>query len=97
MAGIRDIVTVTQEQLNKIIADGKFIVRVGATINPEKRADDYERDGYTGVMYVAFTKNMMKAGDKLLRNGYGIYNRQGLSNAPEAPGYIYAIKGRKMA
>ena len=95
MAGIREIAPVTQEKL-KEIADGKFIARVGSTTNPENRANNYQHEGYAGVMYVAPTTNMMKAEDKLLGSGYGVHNVHEMSNAQETNGYIYAIKGKKM-
>jgi hypothetical protein len=94
MSGIREIIPCTQEELREI-ANDKFSVRVGATVNPENRSNLYKHEGYAGTMYIAPTTNMMKAEDKLLEAGHGVHNVHQVSNAQEAPGYVYVIKGKK--
>ena len=98
MAGIREIVEVTQKELHEIVGE-RGAIRVGATVDPDRRANGYESDGYAGTMYVAKTENMMKAEDRLLKEarktGGGRHNVQDLSNAAEDPGYVYVIKGRR--
>jgi hypothetical protein len=98
---IREIVEVSQGELLDMISNGKSVVRAGASVDCNKRANGYEHDRYSGVMYAARTKNMMKAEDKLLeagrRNNSCIHNQQQLSNMPESPGFVYAIKGKKFS
>ena len=81
-------------ELQKIAA-GKSVARVGATENPQQRAGQYAREGYSGQMYKFKTQNMRKAEDKLLQQSAGTHNVQERSNAPDEPGYVYALKGRK--
>ena len=91
---IRDHKSVSFGELRKIVA-GKSVVRVGATENPQQRADQYAREGYSGQMYQFRTQNMHRAEDRLLQQAAGTHNVQERSNAPDKPGYVYAIKGRK--
>lgn len=72
-------------------------VRGGATINPEKRASGYAREGYGGTMVVARTGNMRDDEDALLERGNFRHNKQGLSNVKAKAGYVYVIKGKKKA
>jgi len=94
MGRIPKIHYVTQEKLRKM-AKRQSIARVGATSNPKGRASRYHHEGYAGDMYVARTRNKMKAEDKLLRTP-GRHNFHQLSNAQEAAGYVYAVTGKKM-
>ena len=70
------------------------MARVGATEDPKQRAGQYAREGYSGEMYQFKTQNMHKAEDRLLQQA-GTHNVQQKSNAPDKPGYAYALKGRK--
>ena len=96
---IRETVEVSQGQLHKMIEKEKGVIRCGATANYNNRANGYEREGYSGVLYYARTKNMMKAEDNLLKTGSNsgscIHNQQGQSNMQEKPGYVYVVKGKK--
>ena len=60
----------------------------------DRSADQYEREGYSGVMYFFRTKNMMRAEDELLEYP-GTHNVHEWSGAQPKPGYVYVIKGRK--
>jgi hypothetical protein len=91
---IRDHKPVSFGELQKIVAE-KSVARVGATENPQQRADQYAREGYSGQMYQFRTQNMQRAEDRLLQQGGGTHNVQERSNAPDKPGYVYALKGRK--
>ena len=84
----------TFKELHQIAAQSG-VIRVGATNDPNRRANQYEREGYSGQMYYFKTENMRKAEDKLLEQAAGIHNVQQRSNAENKPGYVYAIKGRK--
>ena len=84
----------TFNELQQIAAQSGGI-RVGATDDPNRRANEHEREGYSGQMYYFKTENMRKAEDKLLEQAPGIHNVQQRSNAEDKPGYVYAIKGRK--
>lgn len=68
--------------------------RVGATVNPENRRKQYRSEGYTGTFYYAQVRNM-KAAEQMLLSCVGTgncpRNVQSGSNAPEGPGYVYAI------
>ena len=90
---IREIIEVTQAELNEIVQENNSI-RVGSTIDPERRANEYERDGYSGIMYIAKTTNMQYAEDKLLEYK-PLHCIQSTSNAANEPGYVYVINGRK--
>lgn len=70
-------------------------VRAGVTTNPEVRAFFYERDGYSGTMYLARTRDMRRAEDKLFSRRDYRHNVQRRSNAKAEPGYVYLIVGRK--
>ena len=91
---IRDHKPVSFGELQKIAA-GKSVARVGATENPQQRADQYASEGFSGQMYEFKTQNMRKAEDRLLQQSAGTHNVQERSNAPDKPGYVYALKGRK--
>jgi len=95
MSGIREIICVTQKELHEIVNE-RSAVRVGATIDPEDRARGYTYEGYAGIMYIASTVSMMKAEDKLLEVCRCVHNVHRRSNAPDAPGFVYVIIGRKM-
>ena len=90
---IRDHKPVSFGELQKVAA-GKSVARVGATEDPSQRAGQYAREGYSGEMYQSKTQNMRKAEDRLLQQA-GTHNVQQKSNAPDKPGYVYALKGRK--
>ena len=77
---------------------------MGATKDPDTRADFYQTPsggGYSGTMYYAKTDNMMKAENRLLDTaldtGGGRHNSHSVSNAKEAPGHVYVIKGKKFS
>ena len=69
--------------------------RVGATVDPKRRAGEYTRKGYRGVMYYAETQNMKQAEGSLLASCQGAgacpANVQQKSNVQEKPGYVYVI------
>lgn len=90
---IREIVYTTQQELHEK-AEECGSIRAGATVDPNRRADEYEAEGFSGRMYVAPTENMMKAEDKLLDHELR-HNEQVNSNAAEGAGYVYVIQGRK--
>jgi hypothetical protein len=84
----------------ELAIERKGSVRIGATVDPERRAREYELEGFSGIMRVQNVSNMRNAEDNLLRKakevGAGRHNRQSISNMPEAPGYVYVIEGRKL-
>ena len=90
---VREMIEVNQQELRKI-SEAPQTVRVGASGNVDSRANQYEREGYSGVMYYAKTSNQMRAEDKRLEHAH-VHNRHQYSNAAAAPGYVYAIKGRR--
>jgi hypothetical protein len=96
---IRELVEVSQEKLFEMIETETHIIRAGASIDCDKRANGYEGELYSGVMFYARTQNMMKAEDKLLaagwKNGNCKHNLQEFSNAKEEPGFVYIIQGKK--
>jgi len=56
---IRDIYKVRISDLEQKIVSENGVIRVGATErDPEQRAREYEREGYSGQMFYAETKNM---------------------------------------
>ena len=72
------------------------VVRVGSTNDIKTRKQQYQREGYSGKMFYARTKNMKKAEDRLLQyKSKPRHNQQRHSNNEEKPGYLYAIKGKK--
>ncbi len=92
---IREIIEVSQAELNEIAQECGSI-RVGATEDPYKRSKQYEKDGYSGVMYISKTNNMLFAEDKLLEHNtrHNIHKR---SNVADEPGYVYVINGKKFS
>lgn len=96
---IREIVQVSQKDLHDMIENETHVIRVGATTDVDQRASQYEREGYSGIMYFARTENMKRAEDKLLEiameNDSGKWNVHEKSNVGEGDGYIYAIKGKR--
>ena len=85
---------IAQGDLHEIIQEYGAI-RCGATIDIERRRDEYEEEGYSGTMFYAETQNMMFAEDKLLDIRVPRHNVQEVSNAQEEGGFVYVIKGRK--
>ena len=82
----------SQEDLMSLIKRGK-VIRVGSTIDPNRRLGEYRRDGYTGTMLFAETHNMKKAEDRILKECTSCsHNIQVSSNGTEKPGYVYGIK-----
>ena len=71
-------------------------LRVGATVDPHRRAGEYKKDySETDTMFYAKTKNMNLAENQLLekcneRKGCSL-NDHKRSNAPASEGYVYAI------
>lgn len=90
---IREIIYVTQSQLHEL-AQENYSIRAGGTINPERRANDYEREGYSGVMYAARTDNVQYAEDRLLEHNLR-HNVHEQSNLPPVEGFVYVIQGKK--
>ena len=84
----------TQSELHEIIQEYGAI-RTGATVDVDRRRDEYEEDGYSGTMFFAETRNMKFAEDRLLEIRVPRYNEQTLSNAQEEEGYVYVIQGRR--
>ena len=87
---------VTQKELNEIIVARELDAeRVGATVDPKRRAREYTRKRYRGVMYYAETKNMKQAEGRLLASCKGAdtcaANVQRKSNAKPKAGYVYVI------
>ena len=76
------------------IAQERGVIRFGSTIDPRRRAYQYERQSYSGVMFYTFVYNMKRAEDYLLQYG-GRHNVHRKSGARQRPGYVYLIKGRK--
>ena len=83
----------TQQGLDQIANWG---IRCGATIDPERRINEYAREGYRGRMYCAETKNMRTAENRLLHTFNFKYNKQKNSNVAEDRGYVYIITGKKL-
>ena len=90
---IRELIEVSFGEL-KEIGQKRGASYVGSTVNLDGRADQHERDGYSGVMFYFRTKNMMRAEDELLEYP-GVHNVYEWSGAQAKPGYVYVIKGRK--
>ncbi len=84
---------VSQEKLSKI-AHQRGAIRAGSSKHPKARAEKYKDEGYGGTMFVAPTNDMKKAENKLLRNSLR-HNTHERSNAPNKPGKVYVIKGKK--
>ena len=92
--GNLEVVEATQAQL-KEISEETHSIRAGSTIDPQQRAGEYERDGYSGTMYTARTENMNRAETQLLQNYDYTHNVHLSSNSPAEPGYVYVIKGKR--
>ena len=95
---IREIVEVSQADLNRIAQQNNSI-RVGSTKNPRtanSRANQYEREGYSGTMYMAKTTNRQYAEDRLLDYDTR-HNVQKLSNSKTEDGYVYVINGKRFS
>ena len=82
----------TQQGLDQIANWG---IRCGATVDPQRRNNEYAREGYRGTMYCAETKNMRTAENRLLHKFDFKYNKQKNSNVAEDSGYVYIITGKK--
>ena len=95
MGKIDKIIGVSQEELHDIAQENNAIYS-GSCSNIDLRMDQHSSDGYSGTAYYSHTENMMKAEDKLLDVSHG-HNIQKSSNAPEAPGNVYVIKGKKFS
>ena len=95
-----------RELEEKVRAGRPAPLRVGATDNPNRRADQYKNEKEEGnknkkkysenaKMYYAETSNMNYAENRLLdmcgSRGVCRRNAQMSSNMPEDPGYVYAI------
>ena len=85
---------VSAKTLHKV-ASGKGAVRSGSTVDVQRRAGEYQAEGYSGTMYYAKTQNMKTAEDRLLQAGPGIHNAMKKSGAQKKGGFVYAIKGKK--
>ena len=77
------------------IASGKGAVRSGSTADIQRRAREYELQGYSGDIHYSRTQNMKAAEDKLLQAGPGRHNVQKTSGAQPKPGTAYTIQGKK--
>ena len=90
--------TIGVNDLTRIVKNSRqHPLYVGISTDPIERSYNHERTyrGIPVIMHVARTENMKTAEDRLLskcqtREGCPS-NIQRRSNAPEAPGYIYAI------
>lgn len=81
----------TQEVLKEHIRSGNA-VRVGATVDPNRRLGQYQREGYSGTIIFAETQNMKKAENGLLEECKTCsLNIQHSSNVGEKPGHVYVI------
>ena len=76
-------------------ASGKGAVRSGSTTDIQRRAREYQSEGYSGEMFYSKTQNMKALENKLLEAGPGRHNVQKTSGAKPKPGYAYTIKGKK--
>ena len=86
---------VIQETLISLIQSGN-IIGVGVTTVPDTRISTYQSQGYIGTMYVAKTKNMKQAENRLLEACQTCQlNVQRSSNVRAEDGYVYVIKGHK--
>ena len=99
IGNIREIYHVNNCQLEKIIVT-ESVIRVGATKRPiQERAQEYERDGFSGIMFYADTTNMKYAENRLLKlakeKGAAIHNEHKKSNVGEEEGFVYIIQGKK--
>ena len=68
-------------------------MRVGSTIDVDRRHKEYKRDGYTGTMWYSNTDKMKKAENSLLvvcRSSCSL-NVQRASNQQEESRYVYDI------
>ena len=82
----------TQKELKQHVRSDE-VDRVGATKDPNRRLGEYQREGYSGTMTFAETKNMKRAENVLLEECKTCpRNTQKASNVGEKPGYVYAIK-----
>jgi hypothetical protein len=63
---IRELVEVIQKDLLKKIEFETHIIRAGASVDCDRRADGYQRECFSGTMFYAKTQNMRAAEDKLL-------------------------------
>ncbi len=79
--------------MNKLLhkARGKKAIRCGLTNDPQRRKNEYSRDGYNGTMYFARTNNMKRDEQKLLNVKDWRDNIQKRSNGQEKSGYVYII------
>ena len=98
--GNMKIVETNQTDLHRMIENETHVIRVGATDrDPKDRKGEYERQGYSGTMYVAPTQNMQKAENTLLQkaieNDAGKWNVQQRSNIGDYEGYVYIIQGKR--
>ena len=85
---------VSQKRLQRI-ASGRGAVRSGSTVDIQRRAREYQSQGYSGELYYSRAQNMKAAEDKLLQAGPGRHNIQKTSGAQPKPGTAYTIKGAK--
>ena len=83
--------------LGKDALDQNELVRVGSSENAlnGRRRGEYESDSYSGWMYIAKTKNMESAEQKLLDECRGKHNVQKTSNAKAKPGHVYILIGER--
>ena len=83
--------------IGKDTLDQGELVRVGSSENAlnGRRRGEYERDSYSGWMYIAKTKNMKSAEQKLLDECRGIHNVHKTSNAEAKPGHVYILIGER--
>ena len=88
-----DVVKVkTEKILHEYIPDGSY---AGATVDPERRANEHERNLYLWggrVMYCWKTQNSMKSAEnRILKQRSFPLNSHNVSNADDEPGYVYII------
>jgi len=94
MSGTIEITYVSEESLQEV-PTLHFIKDVGATENPTATYTSYQYKGYSGIMFVAETKNMKASEDKLLSICQECYYTidHKTSSAEEAEGFVYLIEG----
>ena len=97
---IREIIETSQEDLHLLIQNERGVIRVGGTErDPNMRADEYERLGFSGIMFYAKSTNIRLAEDKSLnlakQFGAAIHNQQEYSNLPLIDGFVYVIQGKR--
>jgi len=92
-----DLMKVSERQLINM-SEMPSIIRVGSTERINDRLFEYQKIGYSGIMYYSETSNMRDCEDRCLLNaklsGGANYNFYDSSIAPNIAGYVYIIQGK---